>query len=316
MTFLQGVINTIETPARQSFVIQMVEGREDLSNAIALNSSVVNAGRLVGPAIAGVVIAWVGEGYCFLIDAVSYIAVIYSLLAMKLKPVETRHSDKHIWQELMEGWRYILASPAIRWILLMLGLVSMIGMPFSTLLPIMADKYLGGGAHTLGFLSAGVGMGALTCAVTLAMRKSVVGLGKWLGIASAMLGGSLLLFGLSRNFWISMVLMFGAGFGMMQQIVTSNTILQTIVADNKRGRVMSFYSLAVFGFLPIGSLIGGSLAAKVGAPETLMLGGALCILAALWYWGRLGEVRRAIRPVYVELGILPERSASAESAPQ
>ena len=306
LTFFQGVINTIETPARQSFVIQMVEGREDLSNAIALNSSVVNAGRLVGPAIAGVVIAWVGEGFCFLIDALSYIAVIYSLLVMKLKPVAAYQSQKHIWQELSEGWRYIIASPAIRWILLMLGLVSMIGMPFATLMPIMARDVLKGGAHTLGFLSGAVGLGALVCAVSLAMRKSVVGLGKWLGIASATMGVSLILFGLSRSFWFSMILMFFAGFGMMQQIVTSNTILQTIVADDKRGRVMSFYSLAVFGFLPIGSLMGGVLAAKVGAPDTLMLGGALCVLAALWYWGKLPEIKRAVRPVYIELGILPD----------
>ena len=310
LTFMQGVINTIETPARQSFVIEMVEDRADLSNAIALNSSIVNAGRLIGPAIAGIVIAWVGEGYCFLIDGLSYIAVIYSLLAMKLRPVETRRPEKHVWHEMLEGWRYSVSSPAIRWILLMLSLVSLIGMPFSTLMPIMARDVLHGGANTLGFLTAAVGMGALVCAVTLAMRKSVIGLGKWLAIAAATLGGSLILFGLSRNFWLSMILMFGAGFGMMQQIVTSNTILQTIVADDKRGRVMSFYSLSVFGFLPIGSLIGGSLAAKFGAPATLMLGGALCLLAAVWFWGRLPEVRRAIRPVYEELGIVAARTVS------
>jgi MFS family permease len=308
LTFFQGLINTFETPARQSFVIEMVEDRADLSNAIALNSSVVNAGRLVGPAIAGVVIAWVGEGYCFLIDALSYIAVIYCLIAMKLRPVEPRRSEKHVWHDLLEGWRYIVASPAIRWILLMLGLVSLIGMPFSTLMPIMARDVLRGGAHTLGFLSAAVGLGALVCAVALAVRKSVVGLGKWLAIAGATLGAALVLFGLSRSFWLSMILMFFAGFGMMQQIVTSNTILQTIVADDKRGRVMSFYSLAVFGFLPIGSLIGGVLADKFGAPNTLMLGGALCLLAAVWFWGRLPEVRRAIRPVYEELGILQAKA--------
>ena len=312
LTFWQGVINTIETPARQSFVIEMVEDRADLSNAIALNSSIVNAGRLVGPAIAGVVIAWVGEGYCFLIDGLSYIAVIYSLLAMKLRPMEIRQSEKHVWHEMVEGWRYSVASPAIRWILLMLGLVSLIGMPFSTLMPIMARDVLHGGAHTLGFLTSAVGLGALVCAIALAARKSVAGLGKWLAIAAATLGVSLILFGLSRNFWLSMILMFGAGFGMMQQIVTSNTILQTIVADDKRGRVMSFYSLAVFGFLPIGSLIGGTLADRFGAPETLMIGGALCLLAAAWFWGRLPEVRRAIRPVYEELGILVGNPVSGQ----
>lgn len=313
LTFFQGVINTFETPARQSFVIEMVEDRADLSNAIALNSSIVNAGRLIGPAIAGLVIAWVGEGYCFLIDGLSYIAVIYSLLAMKLRPVETRKPQKHIWHEMLEGWRYSVSSPAIRWILLMLSLVSLIGMPFSTLMPIMARDVLHGGANTLGFLTAAVGLGALVCAISLAVRKSVRGLGKWLSIAAALLGVSLILFGFSTNFWISMFLMFGAGFGMMQQIVTSNTILQTIVADDKRGRVMSFYALAVFGFLPIGSLIGGSLADKLGAPHTLMIGGGLCIVAAVWFRGRLPEIRRAIRPVYEELGILPVRPSEAQT---
>jgi MFS family permease len=313
LTFLQGVINTFETPARQSFVIQMIDDRSALSNAIALNSSIVNAGRLVGPAIAGIVIAWVGEGYCFLIDGVSYIAVLYSLLAMKNLLPGLRNPPRHIGHELVEGWRYIVASPAIRWILLMLGLVSLIGMPFSVLMPIFADKILGGGAHTLGFLTASTGLGALACAVALAMRGSVRGLGKWLGIAAAILGVSLILFGLSRSFWWSMVLMFGAGYGMMQQIVTSNTILQTIVADDKRGRVMSFYSMSVFGFLPIGSLFAGMLASWMGAPNTLMLGGALCLLAAVWYFGRLPEIRRVIRPVYIEMGIMDDPAAAIEA---
>lgn len=313
LTFLQGVINTFETPARQSFVIQMIDDRSALSNAIALNSSIVNTGRLVGPAIAGMVIAWVGEGYCFLIDGISYIAVLYSLLAMKNLLPGLRNPPRHIGQELAEGWRYIVASPAIRWILLMLGLVSLIGMPFTVLMPIIADKVLGGGAHTLGFLTAATGLGALACAVTLAMRGSVRGLGKWLGIAAAILGVSLILFGLSRSFWWSMVLMFGAGYGMMQQIVTSNTILQTIVADDKRGRVMSFYSMSVFGFLPVGSLFAGMLASWMGAPNTLILGGALCLLASVWYFGRLPEIRRVIRPVYIEMGILEDPAAAIEA---
>jgi MFS family permease len=306
LTFFQGVINTFETPARQSFVIQMVEDRADLSNAIALNSSIVNAGRLIGPAIAGMVIAWVGEGMCFLIDGISYIAVVYSLLAMRnLRPAHV-HEKKHVWHELKEGWRYIVTSPALKWILLMLGFVSLVGMPFSVLTPIFADKILGGGAHTLGFLTAATGVGALLCAILMAMRRTVLGLGRWLGLAAAILGGSLILFGISRNFWWSLLLMFGAGFGMMQQIVGSNTILQTIVADDKRGRVMSFYSGAVFGFLPIGSLAAGSLAARIGAPMTMIISGGLCMLAALWFMGRLPEIRKAVRPVYIEMGIITE----------
>lgn len=309
LTLMQGLINTFETPARQSFVIQMVDDRADLSNAIALNSSIVNAGRLVGPAIAGLVIAAYGEGFCFLIDGLSYIAVVYSLLAMKNLRPGLRNPPKHVWHELTEGWRYIVSSAAIHWILLMLGLVSLIGMPFSVLMPIVADKVLGGGAHTLGFLTAATGLGALACAVMLAMRQSVVGLGKSLGFAALLLGSSLILFGLSRSFWLSMVLMFGAGYGMMQQIVGSNTILQTIVADDKRGRVMSFYSLSVFGFLPIGSLFAGSIAARIGAPHTLIMGGALCVLASIWYFGRLPAIRRVLRPVYIEMGILQQPSA-------
>jgi len=309
LTLMQGLINTFETPARQSFVIQMVEERGDLGNAIALNSSIVNAGRLVGPAIAGLVIAAYGEGFCFLIDGLSYIAVVYSLLAMKNLRPGLRNPPKHIGRELVEGWRYIVSSAAIHWILLMLGVVSLIGMPFTVLMPIVADKVLGGGAHTLGFLTAATGLGALTCAVTMAMRQSVVGLGRMLGVAALLLGGSLILFGLSRSFWWSMVLMFGAGYGMMQQIVGSNTILQTIVADDKRGRVMSFYSLAVFGFLPIGSLFAGSIAARIGAPDTLILGGALCVLASVWFFGRLPAIRRVLRPMYVEMGIMPDPAA-------
>ena len=310
LTLMQGLINTFETPARQSFVIQMVEDRADLSNAIALNSSIVNAGRLVGPAIAGLVIAAYGEGCCFLIDGISYIAVVYSLLAMKNLRPGLRNPPKHVWRELTEGWRYIVSSAAIHWILLMLGLVSLIGMPFTVLMPIVADKVLGGGAHTLGFLTAATGLGALTCAVMLAMRQSVVGLGKSLGFAALILGGSLILFGHSRNFWWSMALMFGAGYGMMQQIVGSNTILQTIVADDKRGRVMSFYALSVFGFLPIGSLFAGSIAARIGAPDTLMMGGALCVLASVWFFGRLPAIRRVLRPVYIEMGIMPDPAAA------
>ena len=308
LTFLQGVINTFETPARQSFVIQMIHDRSALGNAIALNSSIVNAGRLVGPAIAGVVIAWVGEGYCFLIDGISYIAVLYSLLAMKNLLPGLRNPPRNVGQELAEGWHYIISSPAIRWILLMLTLVSVIGMPFTVLLPIVADKVLGGGPHTLGFLTAATGVGALTAAMALAMRRSVRGLVKWLGIAAAILGGSLILFGLSHSLWWSLALMYGAGYGMMQQIVTSNTILQTIVADDKRGRVMSFYAMSVFGFSPIGSLIAGSLASWMGAPQTLILGGVLCLCASIWYFGRLREIRRAIRPVYIEMGIVPDPS--------
>jgi MFS family permease len=304
LTTMQGLINTFETPARQAFMVEMIDDRAALGNAIALNSSIVNGGRLVGPAIAGMVIAAVGEGYCFLIDGLSYLAVIYSLIAMKIQPEQGRRAQTHVWHELVEGWRYVVDTPPIRWILLMLSLVSLIGMPYSVLLPIMAGNVLMGGPHTLGFLSAAAGVGALTAAISLALRKSVRGLNRWIGIASVIMGVSLILFGLSRSFWLSLALMVGIGFGMMQQIAGANTILQTIVADDKRGRVMSFYSLAVLGFTPIGSLLAGMLASRSGAPATLMFCGALCILVALWFMGRLPEIRRGIRPIYIELGIV------------
>jgi MFS family permease len=312
LTTMQGLINTFETPARQTFMVQMIDHRAALGNAIALNSSMVNGARLVGPAIAGVVIAAVGEGYCFLIDGLSYIAVIYSLVAMKIQPEEDRRPTTHVWHELVEGWRYVVDTPPIRWILLMLSLISLIGMPYSVLLPIMAGNVLSGGAHTLGFLAAAAGLGAFAAAVSLAVRKSVRGLSRWIGFASAIMGASLILFGLSRWFWLSMILMLGIGFGMMRQIAGSNTILQTITADDKRGRVMSFYALAVLGFTPIGSLLAGMLASRIGAPQTLIVSGSLCILAALWFMGRLPEIRREIRPVYVELGIIEQAAIESQ----
>ena len=292
LAFLQGVINSFETPARQAFVMDMIEDRADLCNAIALNSTIVNLGRLAGPAIAGVVIASAGEGFCFLIDGMSYIAVLSSLLAMKRISVQPSRAGKKAWQEFREGWHYSYHSPAIRSILLMLAWGSLVAMPFSTLLPIVANDILGGEACPLGFLTAAVGLGALVCAVAMAMRETLVG-GKWLVIASSTLGCSLILFSFSRSVWVSLLLMFCAGFGMMRQVVAGDTILQAIVDDGKRGRVMSFYTVAVFGFSPIGSLIGGSLAASFGAPHTLMVSGLLSVLAAVWFWTRLPAVRRA-----------------------
>ena len=306
LTLFQGLVNTFETPARQSFIIDMIEDRADIGNAIALNSSIVNAGRLVGPAIAGVVIAAVGEGYCFLIDAISYLAVLYSLVVMKNLRPEIARIRKNVWGELTDGWRYITHSPPIRWILLMLSIVSLVGFPFTTLLPIVAGDVLHGGPNTLGLLTGATGVGALACAISLAMRKSVVGLTRGIVFASAMLGGSLIIVGFSRSLWLSIFVMAGAGFGMMRQVAGSNTILQVIVADDKRGRVMAYYAGAVFGFTPIGSLLEGTLAARIGVPATLIASGLLCILAALWFYRRLPEIRSVMRPLYIEMGIMQD----------
>jgi MFS family permease len=314
LVLCQGLINAFDMPSRQAFVVEMIEQRGDLSNAIALNSSIVNGARLIGPAIAGMVIAAVGEGYCFLIDGISYIAVIVSLLAMRLDRIESRRVEKRVLEELVEGWKYITGSAAIRSILLLLGLVSLIGMPYTVLMPIMAGHVLHGGAHTLGFLMAASGVGALTSAISLALRRTVVGLGKMIAISSGMFGVGLIVLAMSRNLWLSLPLMMITGFGMMQQMAASNTILQTIVEDDKRGRVMSFYTLAVLGISPIGSLGAGTFAAKFGAPATLIVGGACCIAGSLWFVRELPIIRHVIRPIYRHLGILPQVAAGIESA--
>ena len=320
LVLAQGFINAFDMPARQSFVIEMIERRGDLSNAIALNSSMVNGTRLIGPAIAGIVIAAVGEGWCFLIDGISYIAVIISLLAMRIERSMPHRPKKKISEELAEGWQYVTGSPAIRSILLVLALVSIVGMPYTVLVPIMAGNVLHGGANTMGFLMGMSGVGALASAITLALRRTVVGLGRMIWISAAVFGVGLIVFGLSRWVWLSMLMMAATGFGMMQQMAASNTILQTIVQDDKRGRVMSFYTLSILGVTPIGSLFAGMIAARFGAPTTLVLGGILCGAGSLWFFRKLPEIRRIIRPIYIELGIIPEvaegiRSASALQVP-
>ncbi|HLH38954.1 MAG TPA: MFS transporter [Bryobacteraceae bacterium] len=314
LTLMQGLINAFDMPARQAFVVEMIDDRADLGNAIALNSSMVNGARLIGPAIGGIVIAAVGEGYCFLIDGVSYIAVIISLLLMTVRPRAVAVERKRVFEELAEGWRYVIESAAIRSILGMLALVSLIGMPYQVLMPMIAGNVLHGGPHTLGFLMGMSGVGALASAISLALRRSVVGLGRMIAISSGVFGVGLIAFGLSRSLWLSLPLMLATGFGMMQQMAASNTILQTIVADDKRGRVMSFYTLAVLGITPIGSLIAGSLASKIGAPATLILGGSVVAAAAAVFTLQLPALRREVRPIYAQLGIIPEVAAGIQSA--
>ncbi len=306
IAFLQGIISSFEVPARQSFVIQMVDDPADLTNAIALNSSVFNAGRLVGPAIAGILVAATGEAWCFLLDGVSYIAVIGGLLAMRLPKQEIRRTDRRAWHELTEGWRYVVASPALRNVLLLLGFVSLISAPYSVLPPILAAEILHGGANTLGFLMAAAGVGALVAAVSMVLRKTLLGLARLLAVCVGVFGAGCALLGVSRTFWLSVILMGIAGFGMMMQIVGSNTIVQTLTEESKRGRVMSFYTLALFGLPPIGSLLCGALASRVGAEAVFIGSGALAVLGAVWFWTKLPEIRQSARPRLVELGILPE----------
>jgi MFS family permease len=312
LMLFQGVVNAFDMPARQAFVVQMIERREDLGNAIALNSSMVNGARLIGPAVAGMLIAAVGEGYCFLIDGFSYMAVIASLLAMRVTPPAARGERRPMTSELTEGWRYVRESAPIRSVLLLLALVSLVGMPYTALMPIFAGTVLHGNAHTLGFLMAAAGLGALCGAVTLAMRRSVLGLGGIIVWSAAAFGAGLVGLGLSRSLWISLAVVAVAGFGMMRSLASSNTILQTIVEEDKRGRVMAYYAMAFQGIAPFGSLIAGAVAARVGAPWTMLGGGVLCISGAIWFTCRLPMIRRLVRPIYAELGILPPLPTTPE----
>ncbi len=314
LNLFQGAINAFDMPARQAFLIEMVEDREDLGNAIALNSSLVNAARLIGPSVAGLLIAAVGEGYCFLIDGFSYMAVIASLLAMTVTPRVIEHARASVLSELREGWEYVRGFRPIWSILLLLAVISLVGMPYTTLMPIFAGKILHGGAHTLGFMMGAVGVGALTGAVRLAARRSVLGLGRLIAMTSAGFGAGLVAFSLSRELWLSLLLLVLTGFCFMQQMASSNTILQTITEDSKRGRVMSFYSIAFQGVAPFGSLTAGAIASRIGAPHTLMIGGLICVCGAGWFAMQLPAIRKLVRPVYQQIGIIPEVATGIQVA--
>jgi MFS family permease len=308
---LQGLINAFDMPGRQSFLVQMVEDRQDLSNAIAINSSMANGARLIGPAIAGMLIGAVGEGWCFLLDGLSYLAVIASLLLMRIRPLELPRRESSMLEQMREGWDYVRTFRPIRSILLLFALVSLMGYPYSVLLPVFANQVLHGGAMTLGWLSAASGVGAMIAALALAVRKSVVGLTRSVQVAAALLGGALILFGFSQSLWLSLLLMGLAGFGLVQNASASNTIIQSLVPEDKRARVMGYFTMAFFGAAPFGSLLAGMLAHRIGAPHTVVLTGACCIAGALWFTLDLPKVHAAMRPVYQELGLLPAPETSA-----
>jgi MFS family permease len=314
LSVMQGLINAFDMPGRQSFMVKMVEDKADLSNAIAINSSMVNAARLVGPSLAGMLIAVSSEGWCFLVDGVSYIAVIASLLMMRLPPVQLERATTTMVAQLREGWTYVASFAPIRTILLLFALISLMGWPFMVLMPIFAAQVLHGGPHTLGFLMGAVGVGSLGSALSMVMRRSVRGLTKMIPIASAVFGVGLICFGLSNVLWLSILMMLVTGFGMMQCVTAANTILQTLVDENVRGRVMSYYTMAFVGMAPFGSLLAGALAHAVGAQRTVMVSGVACILGALWFWTQLKGIRKEMRPVYERLGIVPMRDIPAEEA--
>jgi MFS family permease len=304
LSVFQGLINAFDMPGRQSFMVQMVEDRNDLSNAIAINSSMVNVARLVGPSLAGLVIAVSSEGWCFLVDGISYIAVIVSLLMMHVPTTAVRRATASMFEQMREGWAYVWDFIPVRTILILFALISLMGMPYMVLMPIFAAGVLHGGPHTLGFLMGAAGAGALVSAFSLVLRRSVRGLTKMIPTAAIVFGAGLFFFGMSRWLWLSLVLMLFVGFGMLQGMTVSNTIIQTLVPEDRRGRVMSYYTAAFMGMAPFGSLLAGSLAHWIGAPRTVMLTGSCCIAGGLWFWSRLPAIRREMRPVYEQLGII------------
>jgi MFS family permease len=311
LNIVQGIVNAFDMPGRQSFLVQMIENKADLGNAIALNSSMVNAARLIGPSVAGIIIAAVGEGWCFFIDGVSYLAVIAALLLMRITAPDRRASARGAAvHQFREGFTYAFGFSPIRSIILLLAIVSLVGVPYTVLMPIFAAEVFHGGPHTLGLLMTASGCGALAGALWLAARKSVVGLGRVIPTAGALFGVGLICFSFAPTLWVGLPFMVLTGFGFMTQMAASNTVIQTIVDDEKRGRVMSFYMMAFLGTVPFGSLISGWLSSRIGAPHTLLVGGVCCVAGAGWFARQLPTIRHAVRPIYVKMGILPEVAAA------
>ena len=301
---VQGIINAFDTPARQAFVVEMVEDRADLPNAIALNSSMVNVSRVIGPSVAGLVIAAVGEAWCFTIDAISYVAVIASLLAMRIVKIERTRAQTRVWEELGDGFRYVVHFAPVRESLLLLALVGTMGVPYTVLMPAIASGVLHGGPHTLGYLMTASGVGALCGALYLASRTSVLGLGRAIVVATMTFGAGLIAFSFSRSVWLSLLILPFVGGGMMVEMASTNTILQTIVDDQMRGRVMAFYTMSFLGTAPLGSLLAGVVADHIGPMKTILIGGSSCVIGGALFALRLPKLRARVRPIYIERGIL------------
>jgi MFS family permease len=289
-----GVVNAFDVPARQAFVVEMV-GKEDLVNAIALNSSIVNGARTIGPAVAGVLLAAVGEGWCFLINGLSYVAVITGLLLMKMPARGKAMHPPPALAATVEGFRFVRRSPPIRDLLLLVGLVSFAGMSYSVLMPIFADSILHGGPKGLGLLMASAGFGSLCGALSIASRSSTRGLGRVVALSAMTFGVGLMVFALSRAFWLSAALLFVVGMSMITQAASTNTLIQSMVPDALRGRVMAVYAMMFMGMSPIGALLQGALAERIGAPYTLVIGGCICVAGAIVFNIRLPALRIVAR---------------------
>ena len=305
LQIVQGVINAFDTPARQAFVVEMVEDRADLANAIALNSSMVNGSRIIGPSIGGLLIAAVGEGWCFLADAVSYLFVIASLMMMRLPSARSARVEARVLEELRVGYRYVRESAPIRTALVVLAIVSTMAMPYTVLMPAYAAEVLHGGPNTLGLLMTASGVGALGGGLYLASRQSVVGLGRVAAYSTLIFGAGLVAFAFTTSLWVALAVLPFVGAGFMVEMAATNTVLQTLVTDDLRGRVMAFYTMAFFGTAPLGSLLAGLAADRVGARWTIAAGGVISLAAGCWLVSRLPALRAIVRPIYIERGILP-----------
>jgi len=310
-TFL-GVINAFDTPIRQSFISDIVEKKEDLSNAIALNSVLFNTARLIGPSIAGIILATVGEGWCFLLNTLSFVAILITLMFMKVPPQKIIVSVKSPLKEFKDGFIYVYRNIPIRIVLLVLAVVSLMGMSFQVLMPIFAKDVLNGQAHTLGFLMSAVGLGAVTGGIMLASRKSIIGLGRVIAISTTIFSISLILFAISRSQLISMFLLYFTGLGMITQMASSNTIIQTLTDENMRGRVMSFYTIAFMGTVPLGNLFAGILAGIIGETYTVMLSGISSLFAAIYFYYKLPEIRKYAKPIIIKKNLYPPSSFTEE----
>ena len=315
LSFFLGVVNAFDIPIRQSFVVEMISHHEDLGNAIALNSSMVNGARLIGPTIAGLLVASVGEGVCFILNSASYLAVLVALVAMRLDPNPHHLKQRqNVVHELREGFNYAFGFGPIRSILLLIALVSLTGMPYAVLVPVFAKEVLHGGAHTFGFLMTAAGCGAFAGTLYLASRKSVLGLGRLIVLAAVLFAVGIAAFAVSSNITLSLVSLVVAGFGVMTLIASCNTVLQTIVEEDKRGRVMSFFTVAFIGVAPFGSFGAGTMAGIVGPRVTLLLGAACCLVGAVMFARHLPHIREKVRPIYVKMGIIKEVAQGMESA--
>ena len=295
---LLGAVNSVDIPTRQAFVIELV-GRDDLINAIALNSSMFNGARIVGPAVAGVLVASIGEGWCFFANAVSYIAVIVGLILIRLPSREVRRHGQSTFSQIAEALRFVRGAAPVRALLVLLGTVSFLGMPYAVLMPIFADQILHSGARGLGILMGASGAGALIGSVALALKRGIKGLGSWVAFATVAFGASLVLFSLSRHFWLSAACLMPVGFSFMVAMASSNTLVQSMVPDAIRGRVMALYSMMFMGMAPLGSLLAGSLAHRIGAPRTVALNGAVCVVAGFVFRWRLPRLRSEARVLIV-----------------